>query len=61
MKQLTILGAVILPLTIISQLFGMSIDFFPFKNNPNAFWIILTMMFTVALVVLVYVRHKKWI
>ena len=60
MKQLTVLGAVILPLTIISQLFGLSIHNFPLMNNPNAFWIILTMMCTVALITLVYMRHKKW-
>jgi len=61
MKQLTILGAVVLPLTIISQLFGMSIHYFPLEDNPNAFWIILTMMCAVALVTIVYARHKKWI
>ena len=60
-KQLTILGAVILPLTIISQLFGMSIKNFPLQNNPNAFWIILAVMCTVGLITAVYARHKKWI
>jgi magnesium transporter len=61
MKQLTVLGAVVLPLTIIAQLFGMSIKYFPLADNPNAFWIILTMMCAVALCTLVYARHKKWI
>jgi magnesium transporter len=61
MKQLTVLGAVVLPLTIIAQLFGMSIRTFPLVDNPNAFWIILTMMCAVALCTLIYARHKKWI
>ena len=61
MKQLTVLGAVVLPLTIIAQLFGMSIKYFPMVDNPNAFWIIVTMMCAVALCTLVYARHKKWI
>jgi magnesium transporter len=61
MKQLTVLGAVVLPLSIITQLFGMSIHTFPLVDNPNAFWIILTMMFAVALCTLIYARHKKWI
>jgi len=61
MKQLTVLGAVVLPLSIICQLFGMSIHTFPLMDNPNAFWIILTFMCAVALVTLVYARHKKWI
>jgi magnesium transporter len=61
MKQLTVLGAVVLPLTIICQLFGMSIKYFPLENNPNAFWIILTIICAVALFTLTYVRHKEWI
>jgi magnesium transporter len=61
MKQLTVLGAVVLPLTIICQVFGMSIRYFPLSDNPKAFWIILVMMFATALVTLVYARHKKWI
>lgn len=60
MKKLTVLGAILLPMTIIVQIFGMSIHTFPLENNPNAFWIILTLTFTVALVTLIYMRHKKW-
>ena len=61
MKQLTVLGAVILPLTFICGLFGMSIHTFPLIDNPNAFWIIITAMATVVIITLTYANHKKWL
>ncbi len=61
MKQLTVLGAIVLPISIICQLFGMSIRTFPLQDNPNAFWIILTTMCVIALVTLIYAKSKKWV
>ncbi len=61
MKQLTIVGFVILPLTIIGQLFGLSIRFFPLADNPNAFWIILAIMGAVMLTTIIYAKFKKWV
>ena len=60
MKQLTIMGFVLLPLTIITQIFGLSIRSFPLMDNPNAFWIILGLMGTVTVVTFVYAWIKKW-
>jgi len=60
MKQLAILGSILLPLTIIGQLFGLSIHNFPLINHPYAFWIILSIMATVMLISIIYARVKKW-
>ncbi|MEK7634845.1 MAG: CorA family divalent cation transporter [Patescibacteria group bacterium] len=60
MKQLTVIGSILLPLTIVSQLFGMSISNFPLKNEPNAFWIILGIMAIVILTTYAYSKFKKW-
>lgn len=60
MKKLTIIGSVLLPLTIVSQLFGLSIASFPLKNEPNAFWIILAIMATVMLISVIYAKIKRW-
>lgn len=60
MKNLAVIGSVLLPLTIIGQLFGLSIISFPLKNNPNAFLIILGIMATIAITTLVYAKIKKW-
>jgi len=61
MKQLAIIGSVLLPLTIIGQIFGLSVYSFPLKNNPGAFWIILAIMAAVALISVIYARVKKWL
>lgn len=60
MKNLAVMGSVLLPLTILGQIFGMSIISFPLKDNPNAFLIILSMMAIMAMATLIYARIKKW-
>jgi magnesium transporter len=60
MKTLAVIGSVLLPLSIIGQIFGMSIHNFPLIDNPNAFWIIMGLMVVVVLTMLTYARIKKW-
>jgi magnesium transporter len=60
MKNLSIIGSVILPLTIVSQIFGMSIHYFPLVDNPNAFWIILGIMAGTVVITLIFAKIKKW-
>lgn len=60
MKQLTIIGSTMLPLTIVGQIFGLSVNYFPFKNDPNAFWLVLAIMAMVMLFTVVYAKFKKW-
>lgn len=60
MKQLAVIGSIILPLTIIGQIFGLSIHSFPLIDHPYAFWIILGMMAVVMLFSLIFARIKKW-
>lgn len=60
MKNLATIGLVLLPLTIIGQIFGLSIVYLPLKNEPNAFWIILAMMAIIMVLTAVYARLKKW-
>lgn len=60
MKKITIIGSVMLPLTIIGQIFGLSISYFPLKNHPGAFWIILVIMAIVMITTLIYAKAKKW-
>lgn len=60
MKTLAVVGSVLLPLSVIGQIFGMSIHNFPLIDNPHAFWIILSMMAIIAVVTLIYAKVKKW-
>jgi len=60
MKNLAVIGSVLFPLTIIGQIFGMSIHYFPLIDNPNAFWIILGIMAVTMIATLIYAKAKKW-
>jgi magnesium transporter len=60
MKTLAVIGSVLLPLSIIGQIFGMSIHNFPLIDDPNAFWIIIGLMIIVVVTMLTYAKIKKW-
>lgn len=59
-KVLTIISVILLPLTLISGIFGMNV-IFPFENVVGAFWIVLGFMILVAIAMLMFFRLRKWI
>jgi len=59
---LTIISAVILPLTLITGFYGMNIDGLPFARNGMASFIVLVVvMVALAGGVLWYFRRRKWL
>jgi len=60
-KQLTVMGFVIIPLNLIAWIFAMRTEGMPLIGNPNAFWIVLVIMLTSVIITLTYVKHKKWL
>jgi magnesium transporter len=60
-KNLTVVGSIVLPLNLIAVIFAMRTEGMPIINNPNAFWIVIGAMMTVMVITLVYVRSKKLI
>lgn len=60
MKILTIFSAVLLPLTVYSNILAMSADI-PFGKNPNGFWIHMSIMLLIALVTITLFKTKKWL
>lgn len=60
-KQLTVLGFVILPLNLITWMFAMRVEGLPFIENPNGFLIVLVLMITAASIALVYAKYRKWL
>jgi len=60
MKVLTIFSAVMLPMTVYSNILAMSADI-PFGKNPNAFWIHLSIMFALSLATITIFKAKKWL
>jgi|ERR1035437_1236169 magnesium transporter len=61
MKILTIFASIAFPMTIVAAAFGISSTNIPFIGNPNDFWIVVGIMGTVALSMLLFFVHKKWL
>jgi magnesium transporter len=60
MQILTVISVIMLPLTLISGIYGMNVAL-PLDEQPMAFPIILGMMFFIALSMLWYFRHRGWL
>lgn len=60
-KILTVVSFIFLPLAFIAKIFAMKVEYMPFVDDPNGFWIILGFMFFIALALMFYVSRKRWI
>lgn len=60
-KVLTVFSVIVLPLVILSQIFGMNTSSLPFQDNPKGFWIIMTVMILGMLTFFLYFKKKKWL
>lgn len=60
-KYLSILGAVLLPLTVLTGLYGTNFHFLPGSNHPWGFWIFSAVLVVTAGVGVVIVRSRKWL
>lgn len=60
MKVLTIFSAIMLPMTVYSNILAMSADI-PFGKNPNAFWIHFAIMAMISLFTMTVFKLKKWL
>ncbi|MDY7039848.1 MAG: magnesium/cobalt transporter CorA [Chloroflexota bacterium] len=60
MKILTIISVVLLPLTLISGIYGMNI-LLPLAQNAYAFWLIAAAMVLISGGMLFYFRRRRWL
>lgn len=62
MKTLTIFSVIVFPLTLLAAIFGMNtVEGMPFKDTPNGFWIVITIMLFGSLGMLIFFEKKKWL
>ena len=57
-KQLTIISTIFLPLAFITGFFGQNFDVL---SKPGFFWLMLVSVFGLPVVLLVWIKHKRWI
>ena len=60
LRVLTIFSVVLLPLTLISGIFGMNVDF-PGFGTAETFWTIIAVMVAAVVGMVVFFRLKRWI
>jgi magnesium transporter len=60
LRVLTIFSVVLLPLTLISGIYGMNVGL-PHQHGNDAFWVIFGGMLVIAVCMLGYFRHRSWL
>jgi magnesium transporter len=58
---LTVITAIFVPLNFITGLYGMNFDYMPELHAKNGFYITVTTMISIAVLLLIYFRHKRWL
>lgn len=61
MKFLTLIATIMLPLTLITGIFGMNFGELPLLDYSFGFWISMIIMLIVALGMLAIFKYRKWI
>ncbi len=57
---LTIVAAIMLPLSFITSLFGVSVSGIPFASDPNAFWVLLGILAVLVALEVAVFKWTKW-
>jgi magnesium transporter len=60
LRVLTVVGAIFLPLTFLTGIFGMNV-LYPGENTHEAFWIILVLMLASIVGMVGFFRYKRWL
>ncbi len=60
MRILTVISVIMLPLTLISSIYGMNIEL-PFADDPHAFAITALIMLLIVILMLAYFRGRNWL
>ena len=61
MKILTTIATIFIPLTFLAGLYGMNFRYMPGLNWEYGYYAIVVVMVSIALLMLVYFRKKKWL
>jgi len=59
MKILTFFSSIMLPLTMITGMYGMNIKL-PFMDHPYAFWMVFGLMGVIVIILIIYFKRKRW-
>jgi magnesium transporter len=61
MKVLTIITAIFVPLGFLAGIYGMNFEYMPELHTPSGYFILLGVMFSIAVTLLLLFRKKRWL
>jgi magnesium transporter len=60
-KLLTVFSVIMLPMTLISGIYGMNFDILPLSHDPDGFWLATATMIVVAVVMVAFFKLRRWV
>jgi magnesium transporter len=60
MKVLTIITTIMMPLTVITGIYGMNFEYMPELKMKNGYYLTLALMAFIAFIEVLYLKIKKW-
>ncbi len=60
MYIISIFTAIFLPLTLITGLLGINVQGIPMADNEHAFWIVCLIMLVISLILVYFMKKKRW-
>jgi len=61
MKVLSVVGTIVLPLNVLTGLYGTNFQVLPGSGNPYAFWIFCAALVSTGLAATILFRSRKWL
>jgi magnesium transporter len=61
MKVLSVIATIMLPLTVISGIYGMNFAVLPGSRDPMGFWVVIGIMVLLIAVMLGFFKRKGWL
>lgn len=61
MKILTMISSILLPLTFVASIYGMNSMDLPLTDNPYSFWIVMSGMIILGVLMILYFKRRRWI
>jgi magnesium transporter len=61
MKVLTLMASIFIPLTFIAGIYGMNFEYMPELHSRNGYFVVLSVMVSMAVALVAYFRHRGWL
>lgn len=60
-SALTVISVALLPLNLLSGIYGMNIDRLPFAHNPTMVWGMFAALSTIIIAIIIVMKRQKWL